>query len=145
MSCMDPLPVIARSDPDPELTALYVELRRRYPNGDICVYRQLRDDGPSHLNISIDAHDGNRRRSYNLGTDTADRALCCINEWERSLVERADPPPQLYVACCRRCGDPLRSAQPGLNRIDLYGAKCPKCPEGTQSDVFPYVLNGDER
>ncbi len=102
MDCMDPPKVIARSDPDPELTALYVELRRRYPTGDLYVYRQIRGEGPSHLSISIDSHDGNRRRSYNLGTNTADRALCCIDEWERSLVARMEPPPQLYVACCRR-------------------------------------------
>ena len=138
--CSDPPSVIDRSAPDPELAGLYAELRRRYPKGDVHVYRQIRDEGPSHLSISIDSHDGNRRRSYNLGTDTADRALCCINEWERSMQDRVQPPHRLYVACCRRCGDPVRSAQAGMDRIDLHGAKCPKCPDGTQTDIFPYAL-----
>jgi hypothetical protein len=143
--CMDPPKVIARSDPDPELTALYAELRRRYPTADLYVYRQIRDDGgPSHLSISINGHDSNRRISYSLGTDTADRALCCIDEWERSLAASTEPPPRLYAACCRRCGDPISAAQAGLSRIDLHHAKCPKCPEGTKTDIFSYVLSGDE-
>lgn len=144
--CMNPAPRIARSDPDPELVALYAELRRRYPEGDIYVYRQIRDDGqPSHISISINSHDGNRRRAYSLGTDTADRALCCVDEWERSLVEHMEPPPpRLNVACCRRCGDPVASAQAGMTSgIALHGAKCPACPPGTKTDVFPYVLSED--
>lgn len=142
--CMDPPRVITRSEPDPELLALYAELRRRYPNGDVSVYRQLQDDGETRLSISLNAHDGNRKRAYHLGTDTADRALRCVDEWERSMAARMDPPPRLYVACCRRCGDPVRSAQAGLSTIDLHGAKCPKCPDGTRTDSFSYVLSEDE-
>jgi len=117
------------------------ELRGRYPaESDIQIYRQLRADGTVDLHVSIGTRGMNRRRSYSLDTDTADRALCCIDEWERKLAESSAAPQEIQLAYCRRCSTPLSVATPG--HLHRSRPAC-DCSADAPTDMATYVLKSE--